>query len=60
MMTRKHFRRLAEIIKTVPDRGTRTMVAEQVAGMCRGENERFDTGKFMDAAGCNEEEGGEE
>lgn len=50
MLTRKHFQRLADAIRLIPDPQVRHQVAVQVARVCLESNPRFDPRKFAEAA----------
>ena len=54
MMTRKHFKRTAEIISRIQDTPTRRTTALNFAIWFKEENSRFKTQTFMEA--CEPEE----
>jgi hypothetical protein len=53
MMTRKHFKALAETLLKISDLTTRKTVANEAAEMFQKENPRFNKAKFMAACGLN-------
>jgi hypothetical protein len=52
MLTRKHFRAMAETIKGIRDANERKNAAEALAIMCQQSNGRFNREKFFTACGC--------
>jgi len=51
MMTRKHFRMLAEVIAHIENPVERRELAEKIAADCAKSNPRFDRSKFLKACG---------
>ena len=49
MMTRKHFRGLAEALLAIDDETDRLYVATKVSDVCEKDNPRFDRRKFYEA-----------
>ena len=48
-MTRKHFRKMADIISTIPDQNIRKATALSFARWCKDENPRFKMDRFLKA-----------
>ena len=49
MLTRKHFKAQAEIIKQIKDKSTRMLMAAESIKMFQSENPRFDKARFLQA-----------
>ena len=54
-MSRKHFIKLAEMVRTLPvDPGVRYMLASRLGSICAEMNPRFDFTRFLAACGVKE------
>lgn len=51
MMTRKHFRLMADTISRIENKADRKAMAKHNAEICAKSNPRFDSAKFMAACG---------
>ena len=51
MMTRKHFKKLAETISGITDEKAKRIAFEKIADMCQNYNPRFNRNKFREACG---------
>ncbi len=49
MMTKKHFKKLAEMCGGITDPTLRREQAEELARLCKADNPRFDRERFMQA-----------
>lgn len=52
-LTKKHFQRIADILKTVDDAGVRCRLTTEFSRLAEGENPGFDRARFSKAAGCD-------
>jgi hypothetical protein len=52
-MTRKHFKAVAEILKTVEDAQERDRLAQEFCKLFACVNPRFDSTRFLGACGLN-------
>jgi hypothetical protein len=53
-MTRKHFEKMAELIRRIAGKTERRKQAELVAVHCAKANPRFDRARFMQACGVQQ------
>ncbi len=56
MFTRKHFKDIAEILKSIEDEGDRLEIAMKFVVMFRNDNKRFQWKRFIEACGLTAKE----
>jgi hypothetical protein len=52
-MSRKHYQAIAAALRNIPDRTTRQSVVAELLPVLKRDNPRFDTGRFIEACGCD-------